>query len=349
LDALAKKTQLIITTVGPYMFYGEPVLAACAENGTHYIDCTGEVPWYYDMVAKYHETAKKSGAIIIPQCGLDSVPADLMSFALATHIRKTLNAPTLAIIFSLYSFKTGVSGGTSTTILNLFSNYSLSHLAKSLKPYSLSPAKPTRAPSPVKSGFLYRLLGLPNIAELGGVQTTGMMASVDACITHRSWGLFESFAKESSYGPRFHFKEYMRAKSLIAGALVKLVFSTVGLVLAIPLTRWILSPIIRKFFIPAPGEGPSKDKMKKDFMYYRGLAIADTEKKEKVVGKFVCPFGAYAITALTMGAAAEVILRGNLSDTTAAKIGGGIVTPATLGEQYLEKLRAYGFQIEVGI
>jgi short subunit dehydrogenase-like uncharacterized protein len=35
---LAKKTRVMLACVGPYMFYGEPVLAACAENGTHYID-----------------------------------------------------------------------------------------------------------------------------------------------------------------------------------------------------------------------------------------------------------------------------------------------------------------------
>lgn len=38
LDSLAKKTQLLITSVGPYMFYGEPAVKACANNGTHYVD-----------------------------------------------------------------------------------------------------------------------------------------------------------------------------------------------------------------------------------------------------------------------------------------------------------------------
>ena len=92
LDQLVKKTRLLITTVGPYHLYGEPALAACAENGTHYLDCTGESPWYYDMVAKYDAIAKKNGAVIIPQCGLDSVPADVMTFVIARHIRKTLHA-----------------------------------------------------------------------------------------------------------------------------------------------------------------------------------------------------------------------------------------------------------------
>jgi short subunit dehydrogenase-like uncharacterized protein len=37
---LARKTKVIIATVGPYQDFGEPMLAACAKNGTHYLD------WY---------------------------------------------------------------------------------------------------------------------------------------------------------------------------------------------------------------------------------------------------------------------------------------------------------------
>ena len=57
LDTLVKKTKLVITTVGPFMHYGEPVLAACVNNGTHYLDSTGEIPWIYDMIAKYETAA----------------------------------------------------------------------------------------------------------------------------------------------------------------------------------------------------------------------------------------------------------------------------------------------------
>ena len=64
LTALAKKTKLLITTVGPYHKYGSPVLEACAKNGTHYLDVTGEVPWTVEMTRIYHDVAKKSGAIV---------------------------------------------------------------------------------------------------------------------------------------------------------------------------------------------------------------------------------------------------------------------------------------------
>lgn len=37
---LVKSTRLVISLVGPYSLYGEPLVAAAAENGTHYVDLT---------------------------------------------------------------------------------------------------------------------------------------------------------------------------------------------------------------------------------------------------------------------------------------------------------------------
>jgi len=304
------------------------------------------------MISAYHESAKRTGAIIIPECGLDSAPADIVTFMLASHIRKTLHAPTLSVYYTLHDLKTGFSGGTSATALNIFSQYPMKKLAEVMKPYALSPVRPTDRAKPPPTSLLHRLCGLVDIPELGGVQTVGLMAVVDACIVHRSWGLFESQAKatsrpELSWGSRFNFREYMRANGVIHGWLFGLGLGLASLLLAFPLTRWILTPLVTKFMIPAPGEGPSKEKQKGDFLSYRALAIADTQKKEKVRARLDVAYGAYPTTALTMTAAADVILRGDLKATEAGRLGGGILTPATLGEQYLEKLRAFGMKIEI--
>ncbi|KAF2025377.1 hypothetical protein EK21DRAFT_103981 [Setomelanomma holmii] len=351
LEALARKTTLIVTTVGPFMFYGEPVLSACANNGTHYLDCTGEVPWIYDMIAKYDSVAKQNKSIIIPECGLDSVPADIMAYVLAREVRKRFNAACERVVMTLYDAKTGVSGGTSLTMLELFNNYSLGHLAKSMHPYSLSPVKPTSTLGSPTGSLFYRLFGLLSVPELGGIQTTGLMASVDECITHRSWGLYSQTAQSSndasiSYGPRFRFNEYMRAKGLLSGLLIKLAIGSMGLLLALPPTRWILAPLIKKFVIQAPGQGPSRESMKNDFLSYRGIGIAE-DGKGKVTAKLDTAHGGYAATAITLSAAAQVILRGRLQDTEAGRLGGGLLTPATLGEQYVKTLDEFGVKISI--
>ena len=344
LNTLVKKTKLLITTVGPFMHYGEPVLAACAANGTHYLDSTGEVPWIYDMIAKYDALAKSNKSIIIPEAGLDSVPADIMAYVLARAVKKKFQADCERVIMTLYDFKSGISGGTSLTMLELFNNYPLSHLAKSMHPYSLSPKKFDKQLDKPTADPNGGLLGLPNIAELGGVQTTGLMAAVDTCIVHRSAGLY-------GYGPRFRFNEYMRAKAvvgstLLGGLAVKVALGLVGLFLALPPTRWILAPLFKRFLIPAPGEGPTRESMKNDFMSYRGVGVVEGSG-QKVTAKLDCGHGGYVATAITLAAAANVILRGRLEETEAGKLGGGILTPATLGEQYVETLNDYGMKIQV--
>lgn len=99
---MAKKTKLIIATVGPYAIYGEHVFKACAENGTHYLDVTGEVPYVAEMIKKYERTAKATGAIMIPQNGVESAPADLITWSLVDMIRTKLSSPTAEVILSVH-------------------------------------------------------------------------------------------------------------------------------------------------------------------------------------------------------------------------------------------------------
>lgn len=329
------------------MHYGEPVLAACANSGTHYLDCTGEVPWIYNMVAKYDAVAKKNHSIIIPECGLDSVPADIMAYVLAREVRKRYSAACERAIMTLYSFKSGVSGGTALTMLELFNNFSLSHLGKSMHPYSLSPVKADNVVGdPTEGGLAHRLLGLLSIPELGGTQTTGLMASVDTCIVHRSWGLYET-SKDSAlkYGPKFRFNEYARTSGILAGFAQKFALGLTAVLLAVPVSRWLLAPLLKKFVIPSPGNGPTRESMKNDYMNYRGVGIADNGKR--VTAKLDVAHGGYIATAITLSAAAQVILRGRLEDTEAGKLGGGILTPATLGDEYVKTLNEFGMKIRV--
>jgi len=64
LHALTKKTKIVLNTVGPYALYGEPVVEACARNGTHYFDVTGESPYTKNMIDKYDDVAKATNAIV---------------------------------------------------------------------------------------------------------------------------------------------------------------------------------------------------------------------------------------------------------------------------------------------
>ncbi|MCI5104475.1 MAG: saccharopine dehydrogenase NADP-binding domain-containing protein [Algiphilus sp.] len=77
LRRLARDTRVLATTVGPYVLHGEPVVAACAAEGTHYLDLTGEPEFVDTMWLRHHKTAQQTGAKIVHCCGFDSIPHDL--------------------------------------------------------------------------------------------------------------------------------------------------------------------------------------------------------------------------------------------------------------------------------
>jgi short subunit dehydrogenase-like uncharacterized protein len=74
---LAASTRVLISTVGPYLRYGDPVVAACAEEGTDYLDLTGEAEFVDRTWLRHHVTAERSGARLVHAAGFESIPHDL--------------------------------------------------------------------------------------------------------------------------------------------------------------------------------------------------------------------------------------------------------------------------------
>ncbi|PAA93229.1 hypothetical protein BOX15_Mlig028227g3, partial [Macrostomum lignano] len=77
LAEMAKQTKVLVSCVGPYRFFGEPVVKACVENGTNYLDVSGEPQFLESMQLKYNDTAKANGVYIVGSCGWDSVPCEM--------------------------------------------------------------------------------------------------------------------------------------------------------------------------------------------------------------------------------------------------------------------------------
>jgi hypothetical protein len=91
--------------VGPYFQYGEFAFKACAENGTHYFDVTGEVPWVKRMIERYEKTAQESGAMMFPEIGIESAPPDLLTWSLAKTLREKLSAKTGDVNVSIHKLE----------------------------------------------------------------------------------------------------------------------------------------------------------------------------------------------------------------------------------------------------
>lgn len=112
IESMAKRTKVILTTVGPYQLYGSDVVKACAEAGTDYVDLCGEPAWMHEMIPAHQEAAKASGARIVFSCGFDSVPFDLGAYFLQQTAKEKLGAPVSRIKGRVRAMKGTFSGGT---------------------------------------------------------------------------------------------------------------------------------------------------------------------------------------------------------------------------------------------
>jgi len=75
--------------------------------------------------------------------------------------------------------------------------------------------------------------------------------------------------------------------------------------------------------------------------------VADTERGERALARFEWGGSAYVLTGVTLAEAAMVMLRGDLGATEAGRRGGGLLTPAMLGDQFVERLSKVGVKIDV--
>jgi len=109
---MAARTQVVLTTVGPYQLYGNDLVQACAEAGTDYVDLCGEPGWMHEMIGAHQETAKASGARIVFSCGFDSVPFDLGVHFLQQAAQDKLSAPLPRVKGRVRAMNGTFSGGT---------------------------------------------------------------------------------------------------------------------------------------------------------------------------------------------------------------------------------------------
>ena len=109
---LARSTRVVVTTVGPYLHRGLPLVQACAEAGTHYADLTGETLFVHRSISAAHAAARASGARVVHACGFDSVPSDLGVGLTAARAAADGAGTLTGTVLHVRSMRGGVSGGT---------------------------------------------------------------------------------------------------------------------------------------------------------------------------------------------------------------------------------------------
>ena len=75
--ALVERGDVLVSTVGPFVRYGTPALAAAVTAGAHYIDSTGEPPFIREVFEHYGPPASDAGIGLLTAFGYDWVPGNL--------------------------------------------------------------------------------------------------------------------------------------------------------------------------------------------------------------------------------------------------------------------------------
>jgi short subunit dehydrogenase-like uncharacterized protein len=79
LREMLESCSVVVACAGPFSLYGEPVVAAAADTGTHYLDTTGEQPFMRMVFDRYGERAAGTGAALVSGMGFDYLPGDLIA------------------------------------------------------------------------------------------------------------------------------------------------------------------------------------------------------------------------------------------------------------------------------
>jgi len=115
LAAMAQRTDVVITTVGPYQLYGSELVKACVDTGTDYVDLCGEPLWMIDMIETHGARAKETGVRIVHSCGFDSIPSDLGVLRVQNEAKARFGHPVARVKGRVRSMNGTFSGGTAAS------------------------------------------------------------------------------------------------------------------------------------------------------------------------------------------------------------------------------------------
>lgn len=313
LRSLAASARVVISTVGPYVLHGEPLVAACAGAGTDYVDLTGEPEFIDAMYVRHHATAVRTGARLVHACGFDSVPHDLGVYL--TVGRLPADAP---IVVDGYLRAGGsVSGGTLASALLAFSRRGPgARAARRRRELDPRPAG-RRIRTPL--GALRRAPDAPGWAV--------PLPTVDPQVVGRSAAALERYGPDFTYRHSAAVRRLPVALAGIAGAALLFVLAQVGFV-----RRWLMARL------PA-GQGPDERQRARNWFRARFVGVGGGHR---VVTEISGGDPGYGETAKMLAESALCLALDPLPATA-----GQVTTAVAMGDALVARLLAAGLRIEV--
>jgi len=318
LQAMIDQTRSVISTVGPYLLYGNDLVAACAASGTDYFDLCGETPWMRRIIDAHEATAQRSGARIIFSCGYDSLPFELGVFYCQETAKKVLGTSVSRVKGRIRAMKGTFSGGTAASGRALFEAAARdpSLLALMRDPFALTPGfQGPKQPPGNKPMF---------DDDLQAWVTPFFMANINTRNVHRS-NMLMGFP----YGRDFVYDEMQITGPGEEGE------ASARRILA-------ANNKMATSVAPKPGEGPSKEERENGSYDLLFVALAPDGRQVRVAVKGDRDPG-YGSTSKMIAECAICLLR----DTPELKA--GIWTPgAAMGDRLIKRLADHaGISFEV--
>lgn len=330
LEAMARRTRVVCTTVGPYAQHGTPLVAACARSGTDYCDLTGEVQWMARVIPEYEDAARDSGARIVHTCGFDSVPFDMGTWFLQQTMQARHGVYARQVKGRVAQTRGGASGGTIASMLNIMEEARKDPQVRRLvaDPYVLYPANAEPGPDgPDQKTAVYD-------PDFNQWTSPFIMAGINTRVVRRSNALL-GFPWDRG----FRYDEAVLNRSRAQAVSQTLAIGGGMLAMALGPTR-----AVARRFLPKPGEGPDRAQREAGSyeLLFLGIDPEDRDRDTRVRVRGDRDPG-YGSTSRMLGEAAVCLAR------DAPLVEGGFWTPASaLGQSYLERLQDNaGLQFDV--
>ncbi|TDV41458.1 saccharopine dehydrogenase family protein [Actinophytocola oryzae] len=313
LRAVVERARVVVTTVGPYLRYGEPLVGACAEAGVDYLDLTGEPEFVDRMYLAYHELALAKGARIVHAAGFDSIPHDL------------------GVLFTVGQLPDGVPL-TVSGYLSLSGTFSAGTYHSAITAFSrlremAAVAKQRRRAEPRLEGRVVTgVRGRPRYEKDAGAWVLPA-PTIDPLVVLRSARALDR------YGPGFSYGHYLALRRLPTAAGVVGALGAAVALAQVPLTRqWLLGRM-------SPGDGPSLERREKAWFRVRFVGEGGGRR---VVTEVSGGDPGYGETAKMLGESALCLAFDDVPETA-----GQVTTAVAMGDALIRRLAREGMTFRV--
>ncbi|MEU9019963.1 saccharopine dehydrogenase NADP-binding domain-containing protein [Actinomadura sp. NPDC048394] len=313
IEEIARSAKVVITTVGPYVQYGEPLVAACARAGTDYVDLTGEPTFVDRMYLKYHDEAVRTGARIVHACGFDSIPHDLGAYFTVKQLPEGVPLH----VEGFLRVHGDASGGTIASAVGIFAD--VTGMMRAERERRRVEGRP--------EGRTVRISRRPAPrARIGGGWTLPL-PTIDPQIVTRSAAALDR------YGPDFSYGHYLAVKRLPVAAGMAVGSGALLALAQLPPTRSLL------LRLRAPGDGPSPERRARNWF---SVKFVGEGGGKRVVTEVAGGDPGYGETAKMLAQSALCLAHDDLPKTS-----GQVTTATAMGDALIARLTAAGIAFRV--